>query len=515
MEGDTLYGGYYTQNEISEVVAYAAQRGIDVIPEIDMPGHFLAAIENYNGVACFDDVKWESGSFSPPVCPEKNSAIEFCENVYREVFQLFPYEYVHIGGDEVNKTNWEKCPDCQKRMHENGLQNEEELQAWFIKTMEKFFNENNKKLIGWDEIEEGGLSPTATIMWWRGWKPQAVPVATASGNKAIITTTDRFYFDYRPDEKTLQKLYDYEPIMPGLSAEQEKLVWGVQANIWTEWIPSVPRLHYMTLPRMLALSEISWQNPSQKNWEQFQKKVELNLLRFDLMNMNYYIQKMDGFYSSNMFIGQDTLTIKSGYNKATIRYTTDGTFPGAQSKEYTEPIVINESTDFIFRYFYPDGKKGDLFKTRYIKGDYLPAKDTMLTKEGLTATWHKYRGSSCLEIEEAPVNGHYPVANVSIPDGVKGDIGLVITGFINAPENDIYIFRLLSDDGSILYIDGKEVVNNDGAHSPKEKIGMMALSKGYHSIKVLYFDHNGGTLNLSVSNSKDVDITNNTGLFKQ
>ena len=512
VDGDTLYGGYYTQDDIREVVAYAKDRGIDIIPEIDMPGHFMAAIENYDGISCFKQPAWGK-VFSSPVCPGKDSAIQFCKNVYSEVFKLFPYEYVHIGGDEVDKTNWKKCPDCQRRMRENGLKTEEELQAWFIKQMEKFFNKNGKKLIGWDEIQEGGLSPTATIMWWRGWVPDAVPRATATGNRAIITTTDRFYFDYKPDKNTLKKLYEYEPVMKGLDAAQKKLVWGAQANIWTEWIPTVARMQYMILPRMLALSEICWHDTTQNNWARFQQKVKVNLHRFDLKKMNYYIPEPDGFYASNMFIGQTEINLKSGYDRASIRYTTDGSFPEHNSTLYTGPIKIDKSTDFIFRYFYPDGKKGDMFPAKYIKGEYTPAKDTTLTQKGLAAKWYWYKGNSCLEIEKAPLKGNYTVPKVMIPKEVKGNIGLVLTGYINVPEKDIYTFKLLSDDGSRLYIDNKEVVNNDGPHSPKEMVGMAALDKGYHPVKVLYFDSNGGSLKLTILNSKGEDVTDTNGLY--
>ncbi len=512
VEGDTLYGGYYTQDDIREVVAFAKERGIDIIPEIDMPGHFLAAIENYDGISCFKQTGWGE-LFSSPICPGKESALEFCKNVYSEIFQLFPYEYVHLGADEVDKTNWKKCPDCQRRMRENNLETEEELQAWFVKYMEKFFNENGKKLIGWDEILEGGLSPTATIMWWRGWVPNAVPEATALGNQAIVTTSDRFYFDYKPAKNTLKDLYEYEPVKSSLSDEQKELVTGVQANIWTEWIPTVDRLYYMILPRMLALSEICWHDTTTNNWERFHHKVDVSLERFNLMGMKYYIPPMGGMCKTNMFIGETNVDLESGYNQATIRYTTDGSFPTKESKLYTDPIKIDETTNFSFRYFYPDGSKGDIFETTFIKGEYTPGKDTTLTNSGLKALWYEYRGNSCKEIEQAPFNGEYTAPGVAIPEEVKGNIGLVLTGYINVPEQDIYTFKLLSDDGSILYIDNEEVIDNDGGHSPMEIAGMKALDKGLHPIKVLYFDSNGGKLRLTVFNSKNEDISDDKDLF--
>ena len=178
VEGDTLYGGYYTHEDIKEIVDYAAQRGIDVIPEIDMPGHFLAAITQYPDLACDGLIGWGE-TFSSPICPGKDATLEFCQDVFKEIFDLFPYEYVHMGGDEVEKTNWKKCPRCQKRIHTEGLKSVEELQAWFVRDMEKFFLANGKKLIGWDEVVADGLTSDAAITWWRSWSKEAVPMATS------------------------------------------------------------------------------------------------------------------------------------------------------------------------------------------------------------------------------------------------------------------------------------------------------------------------------------------------
>lgn len=512
VNGDTLYGGFYTQDDIREVVAYAKVRGIDIMPEIDMPGHFLAAIQNYDSISCFPEHGW-GPSFSSPVCPGKESAMNFCKNVYSEVFSLFPYDKVHLGADEVDKTNWKKCPDCQRRIRENGLKNEEELQAWFVKEMEKFFNAHGKKLVGWDEIEEGGLSPTATIMWWRGWVPQAVPMATATGNEAIITTTDRFYFDYQQDKNTLAAIYNYEPVMNGLSDKQKKLIIGVQANVWTEYIPTVARMQYMIMPRMMALSEICWVDPAGKNLKQFENKVYAQFPRLDDMKINYRIPDMQGFFKSNMFIGKTRVKVISGYPKASIHYTTDGTFPTLSSPLYKKPVRIDKTTHFMFRYFRPDGRKSDIYNTTYIKGEYSAAKDTVLTGEGLLVTWHEYRGNSCREIEKAPVNGQYTVSDVSIPANVKGNIGLVITGYMHIPAKGIYTFRLLSDDGSILYIDGEQVIDNDGPHSPREVVGMKAFKPGWHPVKVLYFDSNGGTLKMKITDAKGNPVPQEKGFF--
>lgn len=244
IEGDTIYGGFYTQDEIKEVVNYAAERGIDVIPEIDMPGHFLAAIQQYPDIACDGLIGWGQ-VFSSPICVGKDSTLEFCKNIWREVFQMFPYEYVHLGGDEVDKTNWNKCKDCQKRMKSEGLATPEALQAWFVREMEAFFLQNGKRLVGWDEVVEDGLLDKSVISWWRSWCTDAVHKATAAGMKTIICPNSHLYFDYEQKSDFLKKIYDMDVVPSGLSDTQKSLVWGVQCNVWTEWIPTMERMEYM------------------------------------------------------------------------------------------------------------------------------------------------------------------------------------------------------------------------------------------------------------------------------
>lgn len=511
--GDTLYGGFYTQEDIREIVTYAASLGIDVMPEIDMPGHFLAAMSNYKGISCYDRIGWGQ-TFSSPICPGKESAMEFCKNVYSEIFRLFPYKYVHLGADEVEKANWKKCPDCQKRMKANGLKTEEELQAWFVKDMEQFFNANGKELFGWDEILDGGLSETAHVMWWRNWVKKVVPEATAQGNQVVMCPNAVMYFDAQQDKNTLSSVYHFEPYMEGLSTEQRSLVMGVQANLWAEWIPSVERAEYMLMPRMLALSEVAWTQPEKKNWESFGQKVIAELPRLDAMGINYRIPDLVGGYTSNAFIGEMAVDVKCPDPLAKVYYTTDGSIPDETSFAYTEPFTITETTDLTFRTFRPDGSKGDFVRMKYVKDTCSPAVQAMMTGEGIKAVWHDYRGNSCKGIEQAPVKGEYVVSDVSIPKEVKGDIGLVLTGFLDIPEDGIYTFALYSDDGSILTIGDRVVVDNDGAHSPREIIGQKALSKGLHPFKITYFDYNGGVLSLKMIDGKGEKIPFPASWFK-
>lgn len=498
---DTLYGGFYTQDDIREVVAYATQRGIDIIPEIDMPGHFMAAISNYPDVACSGMVGWGT-TFSSPICPGKDSSLEFCKNVYREVMQLFPYQYIHLGADEVEKTNWKKCPDCQRRMKEQGLNTPEQLQAWFVHNMEKFFNENGRRMIGWDEILEGGLSKTATITWWRTWAPNAVPQATAQGNQAILCPNGAFYLDNWEDKNSMSTLYNYNPLLEGLSDAQKQNIIGAQCNLWTESVPTIKRVEYLLFPRLVAFSEMVWLPAEKKNEKDFLDRLPAQLKLLEAEKVNYRIPDLGGFYETNAFIDSKTLNLTCLKPNVEIRYTTDGKNPTRSSALYNGPITIDQSTDYIFRTFRADGTPSEAVKAKFIKMDYSPATPATIQGSGLKATWHEYVGERCREIEAAPVNGEYQVSTVSIPKEVKGNIGLVLTGYLDVPADGIYTFALLSDDGSTMEVDGQLILDNDGGHSPKEITSQMALSKGLHTVKILYFDHNGGTLKMSTYNDK-------------
>ena len=504
VEGDTLYGGYYTHDDIKEIVAYATQRGIDVIPEIDMPGHFLAAISQYPELACDGLIGWGE-TFSSPVCPGKDATLEFCRNVFKEVFELFPYEYVHMGGDEVEKANWKKCPLCQKRIRTKKLGSVEELQAWFVRDIEKFFLANGKKLIGWDEVVADGLSSDAAITWWRSWAKDALPTATAQKQKVIACPNEYFYFDYAQDQNSVKKILAYDPCADErLSPEQKKYIWGVQANLWAEWIPTMKRIEYLIVPRMIALSEIAWAEPVAKpSLEEFYRQLVPQFKRMDVMRINYRVPDLQGFYKVNAFIDETTVELTCPLPGTEIRYTTDGSMPTKESALYNGALDVTETTDFAFRTFRPDGSPSDVARTKYVKAPYAEAVTAPAALQpGLKAVWHDFRGNLCADIDSAPVKGEYVVESVSIPEEVKGNIGLVMTGYLEVPADGIYTFALLSDDGSTLTLDGELLGDNDGAHSSVEIIVQKALKAGLHPIEVRYFDCNGGVLQMELVNEK-------------
>ena len=280
VDGQELYGGSYTQDEVRDVVAYAAVRGIDVVPEIDMPGHNHAACQCYPWLSC-------TQNGVSPLCLGRNTTIEFAEKVFDEVFRLFPYEYVSIGGDEVNRTRWSECSECQRRIAQEGLRDVSELQAWFTKKMEVYFNAHGKRILGWDEILEGGLSKTATVHWWRGEYPDVAHRATDMGNEVIICPTTFCYFDYGQDDTTLRRFYEGDIVPADLTPAQLRLVKGMQANIWGEWIPTVARMNWQAFPRTLALAEKAWTPRPEQQWDDFLGRLQSHLGRLDVMGVRY------------------------------------------------------------------------------------------------------------------------------------------------------------------------------------------------------------------------------------
>lgn len=512
VNGDTLYGGYYTQKQIKEVVEYARVRGIDIIPEIDMPGHIICAEQNYEGISCFPETSW-GRFFSSPLCPGKETAMQFCKNVYEEVVALFPYEYVHIGGDEVDKANWKKCPDCQKRMQDNNLKTEEELQSWFIHEMERFLNSKGKKMIGWNEIIEGGLSDTSTIMWWTSWVKDAGKITTAHGNDLIVTTNTDFYLDYEEGKDALKNIYNYD-LLEGITAEQQKHVLGLQGNTWCEQIPSVARLDYMITTRMLAVAELGWAAAEPRNYYDFENRLIEQLPRLQKMGVNYRLRDLEGFSKVNAFVGEGLYHITCADPTITIRYTTDGSIPTQKSAVVpAEGLKVVETQTITFRGFRTDGKAGDYVVADFIKDNYSPATDITPSRNGLQNNWHEFPGIDCNKIKDAPLNGSWVTPDVCIPEQANGNIGLIITGYFYAPKDDVYTFTLLSDDGSDLAIDGKILIDMNREQSPVTTVAQKALQKGYHPICVRYFDHNGGCLNLKVSDSKGLVLPASETMF--
>jgi hexosaminidase len=292
------YGGFYTQKQVKEIVAYAAKRYITVLPEIEMPGHASAALTAYPYLGCTGgpyQVQQTWGVFNDVFCAGNDSVFTFLQNVLDEVMPLFPSKFIHIGGDECPKDSWKKCPKCQKRIADNHLKDEHELQSYFVQRMEKYINSKGKTIIGWDEILEGGLAPNAVVMSWRGEKGG---IDAAKQNHDVIMTPGGYcYFDHaqskNEDSLTIggylpvKQTYSYEPVSKELSETEGKHILGAQGNVWTEYITNPKKVEYMIFPRMSALSEVLWSPAAKRNWDDFQNRLQQQCKRYTLWGANY------------------------------------------------------------------------------------------------------------------------------------------------------------------------------------------------------------------------------------
>lgn len=351
------YGGYYTQEQVRELVEYAAQRYVTIIPEIEMPGHALAAIACYPQLSCGLEDHYETatkwGIFRQVYCP-KEGTFKFLEDVLDEVMELFPSNLIHIGGDECPKASWKKCPHCQALIKKLGLKDEFELQSWFIQRIEKYINSKGREIIGWDEILQGGLAPNARVMSWLG--EEGGIKAAKMHHYAVMAPYPKYYLDYwqgDPDSEPLamggptmlRTMYEYNPVPDVLSEDEKKYILGVEGCVWTEYMPTPARVEYMAYPRMCAIAESGWTTAA-KDWDCFTRRLERHFDRLDALGVG----ACRNFFSPYIEFHQDTaydkvVTISSDLPDSEIRYTLDGSQPGPESALYTLPFVINRSQE--------------------------------------------------------------------------------------------------------------------------------------------------------------------------
>lgn len=366
------YGGYYTQEEAREIVAYAAARHITVVPEIEMPGHSQAAITAYPELGCTGEspgVAQLWGVFEQIYCP-KEETFAFLEDVLDEVMEIFPSRLIHIGGDEAPKKNWKACPACQARMVQEGLQNEDELQSYFIKRMESYLNSHGRQIIGWDEIIEGGLAPNATVMSWRG--TAGAITAAKQGNPVIMTPNSHCYFDYYQSQNEneplaiggyipLEKVYQFDPIPTELNMAERALILGAQANLWTEYISQEDQVEYMIFPRITALSEVLWTYPAERNYTDYIARLLHFQKRLDALDVQYanHLFDLTGELVSNH--SEWAWSLQSIVPGVTIHYTTDGTGPNIHSPIYQTPIPFDTDLQITAAVFEAEKQLGAVY----------------------------------------------------------------------------------------------------------------------------------------------------------
>ncbi len=345
-QNGSKYGGFYTKEDIREIVAYAEERHITIIPEIELPGHSQAAIAAYPHLSCTGEqvpVANDWGVFKEIYCAGNDSVFIFLEDVLTEVMELFPSKYIHIGGDEAPKYRWENCPKCQKRIKQEGLKDEHELQSYFISRIEKFLNKNGRQLIGWDEILEGGLSPNATVQSWRGMDGGIE--ATEKGHYAIMSPTSHCYLDYDLKAIDLEKVYSFDPIPEKLPEDKHHFIMGGEVNMWTEHVPNEDNLDSKIFPRLMALSEVLWNYPKERDYEEFYNRVQYHYPVLESFGVNYGQETVPMTYEVQPAMQGSFVTLKPSNKNIKLNYKKECEGCDEDFKEYkNEKIHIDKTT---------------------------------------------------------------------------------------------------------------------------------------------------------------------------
>ncbi len=511
-EGNTYGPYFYTQEQVKEVVAYAKERFIEVIPEVELPGHGVAAIAAYPELSCQSvpmEVRNIWGVANDVYCAGKEETFQFLEEVLAEVIPLFESDFFHIGGDECPKIRWKACPLCQARIRQEGLKGdekhsaEERLQSYFVQRIGKFLLKYNKRMIGWDEILEGGLAPTATVMSWRG---ESGGIAAANmGHDVIMTPQQWLYLDkYQGDSKInpvtiggyapLAAIYGYEPLPAAIEVDKRHHILGAQGNMWNEYNYTEADMEYDIYPKILALAEVTWTPTGRKDYADFERRLENNRVRLDLHGIGYYIPlpEQKGQPSCNHIAFTDQVTQEfTTTEPVKIVYTMDGTEPGANSTVYTGPLTFSKNTVLKIRSVLLSGKMSPVRTITLEKQTLAPA----VEKTGeLQAAYYKGLVRTIGELD-----GRTPdeTAVIEEPRQATHRVGgyrevyaedycaTVLTGFFRIPEDGVYYFSTDHEmwlDGQLFISNEKD--NNGTARRFSRSDRSVALAKGYHAIKL-------------------------------
>jgi hexosaminidase len=493
---NTRYGGYYTQEEVKDIVKYAADRHITVIPEIEMPGHASAAIAAFPWLSCFPEkptkipthpsvlstkqqedgrvklVQETWGIFEDVFCAGNDSTFMFLQNILDEIVPLFPSQYIHIGGDECPKSHWKICPECQRRMKDNGLKDEHELQSYFIQRMEKYLNNKGRIIIGWDEILEGGLAPNAIVMSWRGEKGG---IEAARQNHYVIMTPQKpLYFDHTQTKNEdsiviggynpIEAVYAYDPIPEELNADKEKFILGAQANVWTEYIRYPARVEYHVFPRISALSEVLWTSKENKSWTDFEKRLPAQFKRFDLWKANYskaYYDVKVSIVPAKNFSGLSIVAEPRDRSGRLVYHSGNS----VNAKNYNSPVMLTRSGNLTLDYYNNNVKLNTV---------QLDLKFTKATGKKITITKtpnEKYPGQGGAF---SLVNGIYSNKGLSYPDwlGWIGDDMVATIDLGKTTGFDSVRVHTIDQNGSWVYLPEyvEVLVSKDGKkYSPVGK----------------------------------------------
>jgi hexosaminidase len=498
--GDAAFVGYYSQDQVKDIVAYAQARFITVVPEIEMPGHSGAALAAYPELGCapYDQ--------AVAFCP-KPETFTFLENVLSEVIALFPGPYVHIGSDEVEKEGWRRSPEAQTIIAHEGLKDEDELQSYFARRMERYINSRGKRMIGWDEILQGGLAPQAIVMSWRG--EDGGIEAVRQKHEAIMTPSEYTYFDYYQGDARreplsiggfipLEKAYAYEPVPKQLARDEEKFILGAQAQLWTEYVATPEHAEYMMYPRLLAFAEAVWSPPAVRNYDDFRRRLPYQLGRLDKQDVRYRIPEPEGlkdFYTTSQDYADVALI--SQVPSAQIHYTLDGSEPSDESTLYRAPLHISlrpEKPELLkLVVVTPQGRPSAVYDATFLRRAYLPPKSTDAQPK-LAFVLYDGKFASVQDIARGTKVSTGISDSLDLEQfGRSANYAVQFDGFLKVDADDFYQFIVDSDDGAVLEIDDEVVVDNDGNHAPRTIAGHVPLRRGLHKFRLRYFQSEGGS----------------------
>jgi len=503
-EDRPVYGGYYTKEEIREVIAYAAARHVTIVPEIELPGHSWAALYAYPSLSCSEEPFFKDPSvpfeFSDPFCAGKEETFTFFEAVLDEVIELFPSEYIHIGGDEAKKTPWEHCEECQARIISEGLEGVEELQSYFISRIDKYVTSKGRTIIGWDEILEGGLAENAAVMSWRGIEGGAEaakmhhPVVMTPGSYTYLNRNQDITDAEKSNVLTLKQVYSFNPVPEELNREEKKYILGLQGCLWTENVQTTAQAEFQLLPRLLAIAETGWSGQDRKDYTGFLERLETQFRMLDMLGYNYFVEPPRGLRPYNAFISDATLELSNPLGFGTIYYTDDGTTPGTDANIYSGPIQLSDTTAIKTILDPGTDRTSRIVTGAFVKKTPINGMDGTFTK-GLKV---QYLEGGITTLDDLPVLRLIrtdTIDRIHIPAYTREDAyALEFSGYIKINETAIYTFATNSDDGTRLYLDDRLLIDNDGVHGPVRVTGQVALGAGYHPFRLEFFEGNYGQI---------------------
>lgn len=489
--GVPTYGGFYTQAQIKEVVAYASKRNVMVVPEIELPGHTMPSLAAYPELTCANYDKQafltaSNNAFPNVYCAGKEATFQFLQGVLEEVIELFPSKYLHIGGDEVNKSLWARCSDCRRRMTTEKLDSLEQLQSYFIRRMESFLTTRGKRLVGWDEILEGGLAPNAVVMSWRG--VAGGIEAARSGHDVVMSPTDPCYFDYSYQDNSIARVYQFDPVPASLEPAAHRHILGGQGNVWTEWMQNFGRVQEMVFPRMMALAEALWSPKESRDWKSFQSR--LGIVTGRLIDAGVSVTLPAAETDVTLIVGESrpVTFAPAPYSGLTLRTAVSPATLSGRSPAYRSSIQLSPGRSVSAAFFDKTGKRGPMTIVTAVAAPPNPGPLAPGIKmESFRGTWRRVPDFSKLPLERSRYVGSIQ------PHDYKGqdNYALRFSGYITVPQDGVYTFHLGSDDGSWATLAGAKLVDNDDLHAFVWATGRVYLKAGSYPVQVGFFEQGG------------------------